>query len=108
MPSFYVNGVAYNAVVVGYTSTGAQIASTSTMDIGARAAGSTFLDGAVQFVGLWNRALSADEIESLRGNHAQIYQAPTRKIWVRASAVSGFKSAYALGSNSVINAGITR
>ena len=80
-PSFYVNGVAYAAVFVGNTSTGAQLASTLTLDIGARAAGTTQLDGAVLFAGLWNRALAAGEIESLRGNTSQVYLGQSRRIW---------------------------
>ena len=65
-PTFYVNGTTYSGSYLGGGATGAATASTSTLDIGARAAGTTQLDGAVSFVGLWNSALSTAALDALR------------------------------------------
>ena len=99
VPTIYVNGVAYSGSLLSSIGTGAQVASTATLKMGAGPG--TQLDGAVLFAALWSRALSADDIESVRRNHAQVYQAPSRRIWARV----GFKAAFARGSNYVINAG---
>ena len=87
-PTCYVNGLSFTTTLSNSTgSGGAQTASTGTLDIGARAAGTTQLDGAVLFAALWNRALSADEVESVRRNSSQVYQAPARRIWTATGGV---------------------
>ena len=88
-PVVYANGIVYNTASVAGTITGSPTASTSTLDIGARALGTTQLDGAVLFAALWNRSLSATEIESLRRNHAQVYQPAPRRMWAANVASTG-------------------
>ena len=95
-PVVYANGILYNTASIAGAITGSPTASTSTLDIGARTAGTTQLDGAVLFAALWSRALSAAEIESLRRNHAQVYQPAPRRMWVPVSA--GGSAAVTLGS----------
>ena len=91
-PVVYANGILYNTASIAGAITGSPTASTSTLDIGARASGTTQLDGAVLFAALWSRALSAAEIESLRRNHAQVYQPAPRRMWATAAAPAGLSA----------------
>ena len=81
-PTYNINGVQYFGALISGSATGAAIASTSTLDIGARASGGTQLDGGVQLVLLWNRALSFAELEQIRANPWQIFPPLEREIYV--------------------------
>ena len=83
-PSGFVNGSFFSMPTATGAGTGAAVANSSTVNlyIGSRADGVTMLDGAIQFVRLWDRVLSNDEILALYANPWQIFAPQKRNIWV--------------------------
>lgn len=86
VPTFNVNGVSYTGSATVGSATGPFTASTAQLAIGARLGGTTSLDGAVLFAGLWSRVLSFSELESIRLNPWKIFRPKSSRALV---AVSG-------------------
>ena len=101
-PTFIVNDVSYTGIDAGGAGTGDQTAPLSPLWIGQRYDGGTQLDGAINAIGLWNRALSAAAVARIRQNRWALQQPTPRRIWV-ASAGAATVSTTQVGSWSVRN-----
>lgn len=84
-----VNGTKHTAFDVGGSGTGAQLVSTEELRIGKREDGSTYLNGAVNFIALFDRELSFFETEQIRKNPYQLLQPITQYIPAFIPAVGG-------------------
>ena len=92
-PTFYINGVSFEALVGAGSGTGPQTTATSAnLEFSARADGATRLDGAITFAALFARALSEDELLSLRANPWQLFAPRSIPIPVSAGGASAVSS----------------
>ena len=98
-PDVFVNKAKTTLGRNGYaTITGTASDNGSALRVGNRFDTTTYLNGGIQYLALWNRALTDYEIATLSDNPWQIFKAPQRRIWV---AVGG---AAALAGNSAAQA----
>lgn len=88
-PDVFVNKAKTTLGRNGYaTITGTASDNGSALRVGNRFDTTTYLNGGIQYLGLWNRALSDSEILSLSDNPWQIFKSQSRRIFV-ASAAGG-------------------
>ena len=82
-PDVFVNKTKTTLARNGYNIiTGTAADNGSSLRVGNRFDTTTYLNGGIQYLGLWNRALSDSEILSLSDNPWQIFQAQSRRIFV--------------------------
>jgi len=86
-----VNGVEQTSITQGGSGFGAATANTKGIRIGRRDDGVTQLTGQNTFAFLFSRNLRVSELAALSNNPWQIFQAPTRRIWVP-SGSTGFST----------------
>jgi len=101
-PDVFVNKTKTTLARNGYSIiTGTAADNGSSLRVGNRFDTTTYLNGGIQYLGLWNRALSDSEILSLSDNPWQIFQAQPRKLWVSAGGGTDTPVNPAVGSIAI-------
>lgn len=108
VPTVCVNGTFYTASTVAGSGTGSVgDSSLTSVYIGARAAGTTQLDGRIYWVALWNRALRNSEVVALYQRPWSLYEMVQMPVSAPEDAAPpAFIAAWANRRSQVIGAGV--
>jgi len=103
-PTFYnINGTKHTAFTTTSPSTGAAVASTDDFRVGRRYDTVTKLDGAINFIAMFDREMSFAETEQIRANPYNLLQPRTQFLDITVEAApSSFEPGWAMGVNTLI------
>lgn len=92
-PDVFVNKTKTTLARNGYpTVTGTATDNGQPLRIGNRFDSTTYLNGGIQYLGLWNRALLDSEILELSDNPWQIFKSQSRRVWVGVAGTAGLQA----------------